>query len=89
MSDQSKINDIQQEINEKVSASLLVANHEMGGIKNELSEVKNDIAEIKVHISWVKGTYKEMKVQFDKLDNRVWAILFTIIVGFLISIYMK
>lgn len=79
---QKLTNDIQQEINEKVAASLLVANHEMGIIKE-------DIAVIKTHANWIKEIYEGWEKKFDKLDNRVWWILGTIVVGFLANLYFK
>lgn len=82
MKSQKKINDIQQEINEKVAASLEVSNHEMGVIKE-------DIAEIKTHITWIKDVYGDWEKRWDKLDNRIWAILATIVIGFLANIYFK
>ena len=72
---QTQINDIQQEINEKVANHLDVANSEMGVIKND--------------ILWIKEKLGNFEQRFDKLDGRVWWILGTIVMGFLINIYFK
>ena len=79
---QDQINERQTEINEKVSKHLEIANQEMGAIKE-------DIAEIKVHVNWIREIYDSWEKRWDKLDNRIWLILSTIIIGFLISIYLK
>ena len=83
---QKKINDIQQLINEKVAASLEVSNHEMGVIKDDMSRVKEDIAEIKTHITWIKEVYGDWEKRWDKLDNRIWVVMGTIVTGTLLSI---
>lgn len=79
---QTKINDIQQQINETVAKHLEIANKEMGA-------VQTDIAEIKTHIEWIKNVYGDWEKRWDKLDNRIWMILATIVIGFLANIYFK
>lgn len=82
MKTQKKINDLQEMINENVEKHLAIANEEMGVIKE-------DIAEIKTHITWIKDVYGDWEKRWDKLDNRIWAILGTIVIGFLANIYFK
>ena len=64
---------------EKLLAShqehLLIANQEMGVVKTD--------------ISWLKESRKEDRVVLDRVDSRGWWILGTIVLGFLISIYLK
>ena len=55
----------------------------------EMSIIKKDIAEIKTHVHWIKEVYGDWEKRWDKLDNRTWAILATIVIGFLASIYFK
>ena len=61
---------------EKLLAShqehLLIANREMG--------------EVKLDISWMKDKFVDFEKRFDKLDNRVWAIMGTVVIGTLLSI---
>ena len=55
----------------------------------EMSVIKEDIAEIKAHVNWIREIYGDWEKRWDKLDNRIWTILGTIILGFLISLYFK
>ena len=61
---------------EKLLAShqehLLIANEEMGVVKND--------------IAWIKKQIGCFEQRFDKLDNRVWAIIGTTVLGTLLSI---
>ena len=68
---------------------LKIANQEMGDVKSDIMLMKGDIATIKTHVEWVKKIYEGWEKKWDKLDNRTWAILGTIILGFLISLYFK
>lgn len=54
----------------------------------EMSTIKEDIAEIKVHVKWVKETYENWEKRWNKLDDRVWYILTSVILGFLGSLVM-
>ncbi len=64
---------------EKLLAShqehLIIANQEIGVVKND--------------IAWIKDKMECFEQRFDKLDGRVWWILGTIVVGFLVSLYFK
>ena len=68
---------------------LKIANQEMGDVKSDIMLMKGDIATIKTHVEWVKKIYEGWEKKWDKLDNRTWAILGTIILGFLVSLYFK
>ena len=54
---------------------LLIANQEMSIVKTD--------------IEWMKGKFEDFEKRFDKLDNRTWAILTTIVIGFLANLYFK
>lgn len=54
---------------------LLIANAEMGVVKTD--------------IAWMKDKFEDFEKRFDKLDNRTWAILTTIVIGFLVNLYFK
>ena len=86
MKTQKKINDIQELINENVEKHLAIANEEMGVIKNDIGMVKEDIAEIKAHVNWIRQVYGDWEKRWTGLDNRVWAIMGTVILGTLLSI---
>lgn len=68
---------------------LKIANQEMGDVKADIVLMKSDIATIKTHVEWVKNVYEGWEKKWDKLDNRIWTILATIILGFLVSLYFK
>lgn len=86
---QKTINDIQQEINLKVASHLEIANKEMGVIQEKITAIDERFDK---HISWVEKTFEIWEKRWDKIDNRIWAFLITIIVGvvgFLANIYFK
>lgn len=80
--EQKDINKRQYEINEKLFKHVEISNGEM-------AKVKEDMAVVKVDIGWVKEKLDDFEKRFDKLDNRTWTILGTIILGFLVSLYLK
>lgn len=59
-----------------------VANEEMGIIKQ-------DIAQIKVHVQWVRDIYDSWEKKVAKMDDRIWMILATIVIGFLATITLN
>lgn len=65
---------IQKDI-EKLYNHAEVANKEMGLIRND--------------IEWIKDKFLALEKRFDKLDERNWWILATIILGTLVSIAWK
>ena len=67
---------------------LKIANQEMGDVKSDMLLMKTDIAIIKEHVKWVKSIYEGWELKWDKLDNRIWWILGSVILGFLASITM-
>jgi hypothetical protein len=69
-----KITDI-QEVLVSHSKHLNIANHEMSAIKTDMEIIKHDII-------WIKDL-------LNKVDNRVWIILATIILGTLINIALR
>ena len=69
---QTQINDIQQEINEKVAGHLEISNKEMGIVQTD--------------ISWIKGKLDDFEKRWDKLDNRIWGIISVSVLGTLLSI---
>ena len=68
---------------------LKIANQEMGEVKDDIMLMKADIATIKTHVEWVKNIYEGWEKKWDKLDNRTWMILASIVIGFLASLYLK
>ena len=52
-----------------------IANEEMGIIRND--------------VGWIKEKMECFEKRFDKLDNRIWWILSTVVVGFLANLYFK
>ena len=62
--------------------SLQVSNHEMAAIKE-------DMAEIKAHVNWIREVYDSWEKRWDKLDNRIWAIIALTGLGTLISIALN
>ena len=61
----------------------------MGEVKDAIMLMKADIATIKTHVEWVKNIYEGWEKKWDKLDNRTWMILASIVIGFLASLYLK
>ena len=55
----------------------------------EMSVIKEDIAEIKTHVHWIKEVYGDWEKRWEKLDNRIWALIAITGVGALISIAMN
>lgn len=54
----------------------------------EMSVIKEDISEIKTHVHWIKEVYGDWEKRWDKVENRTWQILISVIIGFLGSILM-
>ena len=67
---------------------LKIANQEMGDVKSDILLMKADIATIKTHVEWVKRVYENWEEKWEKLDDRVFYILTSVIVGFLGSLAM-
>lgn len=75
MEDQKQINkDVQAQI-VQLGKHAEVANKEMGLIQKD--------------IEWIKLVIGKMDKNIERVDARGWAILTAIILGFLISIYLK
>ena len=85
-------------------AEVLLLKEQVSEIKNNhlvhlAADIKNvdgkvDKLDIKVdsiqeHVVWVKGIFPEWQKTVNKIDDRTWWILATIIIGFLVSIYFK
>ena len=69
--------------------SLQVSNHEMAAIKEDMGKIKEDMAEIKAHVNWIREVYDSWEKRWDKLDNRIWAIIALTGLGTLISIALN
>ena len=67
---------------------LKIANQEMGEVKDDIMLMKADIATIKTHVEWVKKIYEGWEEKWEKLDDRVFYILTSVIVGFLGSLVL-
>ena len=65
-----------------------IANHEMGVIKDHISEINGRIKGIETHVEWIRAIYDGWEDKVNKLDERIWWMLGTIVLGFLISIFL-
>ena len=66
-----------------------IANEEMGVVKIQITEINGKIDNITDHITWIKQVYEGWEKKIDKIDERVWWILGTIILGFITTIYFS
>jgi len=55
-------------------------------LKNHARVANEEMSVIKNDIGWMKGKFEDFDKRWDRLDNRIWAIIATTILGTLLSI---